>query len=93
MNIKMVKECINKDVEEFDIVELILSSAPPFEWARSDNSHPIQKIGYYYFGIGEGFKFNEEKVREEDESTLWKLYALIQMYWLAHYKEWYNGRR
>lgn len=43
----------------------MLDSAPPFEWS-SDKSHPIHTLGYYYFGIGDGFRFNKETVKEAD---------------------------
>ncbi|MPM08416.1 hypothetical protein SDC9_54728 [bioreactor metagenome] len=65
---------------------MIQKSDPPFEWA--DRKHPINTIGSFYFGICDGFTFDEEKVRDADENFLWKLYALIQTYWLVHYEEW-----
>ena len=64
-----------------DVRQLIMDSAPPLEWCRDDYSHPIQQLGSYYFGIGFGFVFDEQKVKEADEMTLWKLYTLIQDYW------------
>ncbi len=90
MSIREICTEIKRPVEEFDIVELILNSAPPFEWCKSDYSHPIQQLGYYYFGIGDGFKFYEDRVRSADELMLWRLYGLIQTYWLVHYQEWYE---
>ena len=65
---------------------MIVDTAVPFEWA--DNIHPINQLGYFYFGIADGFKFNKEKVENADELFLWKLYGLIQNYWLIHYREW-----
>ena len=88
MDIKNVEEEIKNPIESFDVRQLIMKSAPPFEWCKNDYSHPIQQLGYFYFGIGDGFDYNEQKVKEADELTLWKLYALIQRYWLVHYEEW-----
>lgn len=90
MNIKEVCEEIKNPLESFDIKKLIMSTAVPFEWCKGDKSHPIQQLGYYYFGIGDGFKFNEQKVNEADELLLWKLYALTQKYWKVHYEEWHE---
>ena len=90
MDIKNVEEEIKNPIESFDVRQLIMKSAPPFEWCDQDYSHPIQQLGGYYFGIGDGFDYDEQKVKEADELTLWKLYALIQNYWLVHYEEWYG---
>ena len=81
---------IREPIESFDIRKMILDIAVPFEWATADRTHPIEKLGYFYFGICDGFHFYEEKVNESDELLLWKLYALTQNYWLIHYKEWHN---
>lgn len=70
---------IENDINSFNIRELILTSAPPFEWA--DGKHPINTLGNYYFGIGDGFNFDKEKVNKADEDLLWKLYGLISLYW------------
>jgi len=88
MNTKNIKEEIKKPIESFDIRKMIMKSAPPFEWDEQNYSHPIQQLGYFYFGIGDGFRYDEQKVKEADELTLWKLYALMQRYWLVHYEEW-----
>lgn len=88
MNTKNIKEEIKKPIESFDIRKMIMKSAPPFEWDEQDYSHPIQQLGSFYFGIGDGFDYDEQKVKEADELTLWKLYALMQRYWLVHYEEW-----
>ena len=90
MNTKNIKEEIKKPIESFDIRKMIMKSAPPFEWDEQDYSHPIQQLGYFYFGIGDGFRYDEQKVKEADELTLWKLYALMQTYWLIQYEAWYN---
>ena len=88
--IREVSQEICEPIESFDIRKMILDIAVPFEWARADHSHPIEQLGYFYFGIGDGFNFYEEKVNEADELLLWKLYALAQNYWLIHYEEWFN---
>ena len=44
-----------------NIRKLMLNAAPPFEWSN-DKSHPIHTLGYYHFGICDGFRFNEEAV-------------------------------
>lgn len=85
-NIEKVCEEIKKPIDCFNIKEMIINTTVPFEWA--DNIHPINQLGYFYFGIADGFKFNEEKVNKADELFLWKLYGLIQNYWLIHYIEW-----
>lgn len=90
MNISQMHEEIQKPISDFNIRELILDTAPPFEWSTSDGSHPIEQLGYFYFGICDGFRFDTQKVAEADELVLWKLYALIQTYWFVHYKEWYR---
>lgn len=63
-----------------DIRKLMLDSAPPFEWSN-DETHPIHTLGYYYFGIGDGFKFDEEAVKNADEELLKKIYGEIAKYW------------
>lgn len=63
-----------------DIRKLILDSAPPFEWC-SNKAHPIHTLGYYYFGIADGFRFNEEAVENTDEESLKKIYGEIARYW------------
>lgn len=88
LSIDEMHKAIQKPVDDFDIRQLILNSSPPFEWSTSDGSHPIEQLGYFYFGIGDGFRFNESEVAAADELLLWKLYALIQTYWLSHYQEW-----
>lgn len=88
--VKEVCEEIREPIENFDIRKMILDIAVPFEWATTDRSHPVEQLGYFYFGIGDSFCFNEEKVNEADELLLWKLYALTQNYWLIHYEEWYK---
>lgn len=90
MDIKNVEEVSKNPIESFDVRQLIMKSAPPLEWCKQDYSHPIQQLGSYYFGIGDGFEYDEQKVKEADEATLWKLYALIQNYWLIHYEAWYS---
>jgi len=77
-------EEIRKPIGEFDIREMILQATPPQEWCGIEN-HPINQIGYYYFGIADGYKFYEDKVQECDEELLWKLYGLIQKYWCEFY--------
>lgn len=86
-NIEAVCEAIQAPIDSFDIRKLILKSAPPFEWSAMFD-HPINKLGHYYFGIGDGFKFDPEKVKACDELTLWKLYGLIEHYWSVHEEEW-----
>lgn len=90
MKITEICEEIKKPISEFNIRNLIITTSPPFEWAGIKD-HPIHKIGYYYFGISDRFNFQEEKISQVDENLLWKLYALIQNYWLIHYEEW-NGK-
>ena len=90
MDIKDIEKEINRPIDSFDVRKLIMESSPPFEWCNQDYSHPIQKIGSYYFGIGDGFDYDEQKVKETDELTLWKLYALIQNYWSVQYQTWHN---
>ena len=85
-NIEKICEEIKNPIDSFNIREMIIDVSVPFEWA--DNIHPINQLGYFYFGVGDGFKFNEEKVNNADELFLWKLYGLIQNYWLIHYVEW-----
>lgn len=63
-----------------NIKKLMLDSAPPFEWSN-DETHPIHTLGYYYFGISDGFKFNEEAVKNADEELLKKIYGEIARYW------------
>jgi len=63
-----------------DIRKLILDSAPPLEWS-SDKSHPIHTLGFYIFGIGDGFVFDEEAVKNADEGLLKKIYGEIARYW------------
>ena len=48
-----------------DIRKLMLNAAPPFEWS-SDETHPIHSLGYYIFGICDGFIFNEEAVNNAE---------------------------
>lgn len=69
-----------------NIKELILETSPPFEW--NTREHPIQKLGNFFFGIAEGFSFDKKKVNEASDTDLWKLYALINKYWLDNYQEW-----
>ena len=64
-----------------NIRKLILDSAPPLEW-ESDKKHPIHTLGYYYFGIADGFKFNEKAVNEANEELLKKIYGEIARYWV-----------
>lgn len=87
-NIELICEAIKAPIDSFDIRKLILDTAVPFEWDVKD--HPIKQLGHFYFGIGDGFEFDPEKVNKCDELTLWKLYGLIQTYWLIHYEEWYE---
>ena len=63
-----------------DIRKLILSSEPPFEW-NNDETHPIHSLGYYVFGIYDGFIFDEEAVKNADEELLKKIYGEIARYW------------
>ena len=63
-----------------DIRKLILSSEPPFEW-NNDETHPIHSLGYYVFGIYDGFIFDEEAVNNADEESLKKIYGEIARYW------------
>ena len=84
--IEKIYEEIQKPISDFNIRELILNTSPPFEWSTNNGSHPIEQLGYFCFGVGDGFRFDTQKVAEADELVLWKLYALIQTYWLAHYK-------
>lgn len=63
-----------------NIRNLILDSAPPLEWS-GDKNHPIHTLGYYYFGIGDGFRFNEEALKDADEELLKKIYGEIARYW------------
>lgn len=88
MSLREMHEEIKKPISNFDIRKMIIKSCPPFEWATSNRSHPIEQFGYFYFGIGDGFHFDESKIQEADELLLWKLYGLIQTYWLMHYREW-----
>ena len=83
------REEIKNDIDSFDIRKLIKRCSPPFEWSGIKD-HPINMIGYYYFGIGDGFKFLDEAIQNADELLLWKLYGLIQNYWLVHYETWYG---
>ena len=59
-----------------DIRKLILNSEPPFEW-NNDETHPIHSLGYYVFGIYDGFIFDEEAVNDADEELLKKIYGEI----------------
>lgn len=88
INISQIHEEIQKPISDFNIRELIMDSSPPFEWLTNNGSHPIEQLGYFYFGIADGFRFNTQKVAEADELILWQLYALIQTYWVVHYREW-----
>lgn len=63
-----------------DIRSLMLDAAPPFEWS-DDKTHPIHSLGYYYFGIGDGFVFNKKAVENADEELLKKIYGEIARYW------------
>ena len=63
-----------------NIRKLMLDAAPPFEWCN-DEKHPIHTLGYYYFGIGDGFRFDEEAVKNADEELLKKIYGEIARYW------------
>lgn len=71
-----------------NIRELILKTPPPLDWCGK--KHPIETIGNYYFGIGDGFRFDKDKIEQSDELFLWKMHALISDYWLNFYKEQYN---
>lgn len=66
--------------EIMNIRKLMLNAAPPFEWSN-DESHPIHTLGYYHFGICDGFRFNEEAVEKADEELLKKIYGEIARYW------------
>lgn len=58
----------------------MLNAAPPLEWCN-DKNHPIHTLGHYYFGICDGFRFNEEAVKKADEELLKKIYGEIARYW------------
>ncbi len=63
-----------------NIRKLMLNAAPPFEWSNDEN-HPIHTLGYYHFGICDGFRFDEEAVKKADEELLKKIYGEIARYW------------
>lgn len=63
-----------------NIRDLMLNAAPPLEWS-DDKTHPIHSLGYYYFGIGEGFVFDKKAVKNADEELLKKIYGEIARYW------------
>ena len=63
-----------------NIRKLMLDSAPPFEWSGNE-SHPIHTLGYYYFGICDGFRFDEEAIKNADEELLKSIYGDIARYW------------
>ena len=76
--IEAIKEFLfDERVKNINIRNLILNSAPPFEWS-GDKNHPIHTLGCYYFGIGEGFRFNENTVKEADEEMLKRFMARLQ---------------
>lgn len=62
------------------IRELILNSAPPLEWVGQED-HPIHQLGYYYFGISDGFRFDKNAVLNADDALLKKIYGEIARYW------------
>ena len=66
-----------------DIRKLILDSAPPFEWSDGNKSHPIHTLGYYVFGIYDGFIFDKSAVDNADEEFLKKIYGEIARYWCS----------
>lgn len=63
-----------------DIRKLMLDAAPPLEWS-GDEGHPIHSLGYYIFGICDGFIFDEEAVKNADEELLNRIYGEIARYW------------
>ncbi len=67
------------------MIDKILSISPPLEW---NNDTFWKKYGYYYFGIGDGYKWNEESLKNEEEHVLWIILATIQ----SHRAETYDKR-
>ena len=73
-------------MENINIRELIKKTPPPFDW--DVKGHPVKEIGYYFYGIGDGFTYDDKKLIDADENILWKLHALISAYWLENYQIW-----
>lgn len=73
-------------MKNLNIRELILETSPPFEW--NIENHPIQDIGHYLCGMADGFRFDTDKINNAKEEDLWRLYALINKYWLDKYQKW-----
>lgn len=70
------------------IIDLILHhTTVPLEWT---NEELFCKYGYAYFGIGDGWEWHEDKLKEAPEIDLWKIYGLCNEYWCNQYNFWYN---
>jgi hypothetical protein len=66
------------------LIEKILNTVPALEW----NSDPFwKKYGTYYFGIGDGYNWNEIALNKAEEAELWKVLALCSEYWYRFYAE------
>ena len=46
-----------------NIRKIILKAAPPLEWSN-DKKHPIHTLGYYTFGMCDGFIYDKEKIKK-----------------------------
>ena len=63
-----------------NIRKIILKAAPPLEWSN-DKKHPIHTLGYYTFGMCDGFIYDKEKIEKAEEELLTKILGEIARYW------------
>lgn len=69
-----------------ELISEIMRLSPALEW--SEDSF-WGNYGYFYFGIGDGYNWDESKLKQEDEIILWKIYAFITSHLYRKYSESY----
>jgi hypothetical protein len=78
----------NGELEKEDIIKIIIEDLVPFlEWSKEDYWH---NVGKYYFGIGDGYNWDKEKLKDLDEKELLKIMAICSYAWLKKYEKWYH---
>lgn len=71
------------DYENLNLNNLVQNSVPPLGAESYDSV--FKKFGYCYYGIGDGWKFNDNWQENSNEDK-WKFVALCSLTWEKFYR-------
>jgi hypothetical protein len=74
-------------VNREELIKEILDTCPDQEWC-SDLFW--NKYGRCFFGIGDGYDWNENALNNASDEELWKILALCSTNWYKKYRKWYE---